>query len=463
MAEQQTHLNPMSGFILSEGAKLTDYDRTVIYALYQPILGPDATILLTTFWNLLTDEPMLSERMLHTELMNIVNLAPQAILAARGRLEALNLMQTWHNNDALGEYFIYELHAPLLPQQFFMDDLMSVLLLNAVGPKYYQSLQQRFKLRQLATINGDDISQKITDIFTINSETFKTVSKLTIMPDQRNQRAELEESDLINEASKSFDFELLFDALSNTGIRRDALMMKRNLFYSLHQTFGINELSLSQVIRQTMTFDTQEINDEQLKQKVVDMFANAKTGVSKEKSLAVTKVNPKPSVIKEPKNKAVAQFLSDARELKPLEFLQSIKVQRNGYPTSNEIKTITDVVEKNVLPLQVINSLIFYVLMSLGRDNINRAYFNSIANTLSQNRLTDAYQALKFLANYQREKEKKQTKPFSGNGVYKKVESKPVYKQPQPQTVSKAQVEATKERLARLKESRLNQADQQGE
>lgn len=457
MTEQKLQIDPMSGFIISENARLTNYDQEIINALYQPILGPEATILLTTLWNLLVDQPMLSQRILHIDLINIVNLAPQTILAAREKLEALNLLRTWHNNDTLGEYYIYELHAPLLPQNFFTDELMSVLLLTAVGPKYYQTLQQKFQLRQLVNIDGTDISKKITDVFTINSEAFKIVNTLEKLPTQRFESAQPVIEDIVVQAQQEFDMGLLFDSISNTGITKATLNQNRNLFYTLHQMFGIDELTLDQVIRQTMTFDTHEIDTNQLKQKVIELYAqkNYQTDVAVNTKSADLAANPPTKV---PKNKVLAKFLADTRELKPLEFLESVKVQNNGYVTPNEIKTITDVVGKNVLTIEVINSLIFYILTTLGRENINRAYFNSIANTLSQNRVTDAYEALKFLANYQRkkEKDKKQSSSFNGNKAYRKVETKPTYQQ-QTSKVSTKDLNATKARLAKLKENRANQ------
>lgn len=466
MAELIQQLNPMSGFIVSEGAKLTDYDQAIITALYQPIIGPDATVLLSTLWNLLVDQPMISERMRHLDLLNIVNLSPQAVVVARGRLEALNLMQTWHNTDTLGEYYIYEMHAPLLPQQFFMDELMSVLLLTAVGPNYYQSLQARFQLRQLSQINGTDISQKITDVFNINSEAFKTVKQVAVPEKQRNQRAKLELDSVINVNPATFDFDLLFDSLANTGITQANLATKRNLCYTLHQTFGINELELAQVIRQTMTFDTNEIDSEQLKQRVVAMYANP-NGSSKELgtetkteiSVSEQSGDPEAEAYKHLKPQ-VKVAVRDMKELKPLEMLQSIKTKNNGYPASNEIKTVTDVVATNVIPIEVVNSLIFYVLVTLKHDNLNRMFFNSIANTLGRNHITGAIAALRFLSEYKRKKDEKGTNSFN-KSARKKIESPLSYKKPQTPTVSAADLAATKERIAQLKAKRIQQQGDQ--
>ncbi|CAH0417257.1 DnaD domain protein [Periweissella fabaria] len=463
MTDLKQQLNPMSGFILSEGAKLTDYDQSIITALYQPIIGPDALVLLNTFWNLIDQQPLISERILHTTLMNIVNLSPQAIVASRGRLEAVNLMQTWHNTDTLGEYYVYELHAPLQPQQFFTDELMSVLLLSAVESSYYQKLQQRFQLRQLRQIDGDNISQKITDVFNVSSDAFQKVASLTPKSSQRQNKATIAYDEIVAENAADFDFELLVDSLQNTGINRQTLELKRNMLFALHQTVGINELELSKYIRKTMTFDTFEINDDLLKQQVIDAYRPrnkqmapkvADTSATLNTKVADNEVTTLPV--------AVQTVLRNAAELKPREFLQSVKEEKNGFPTANEVKTITDVIEANVLPLEVVNILIFYVLITLGRDNINRAYFNSIANTLSQNHISDALNALKFLGKFQREQQTKVTKKYATGRSSKKVETKPTYaKEPTPE-VSASELAATKASLERLKQSRLQQDKAQG-
>lgn len=456
MTDLNHQLNPMSGFILSEGAKLTDYDQSIITALYQPIIGPDAIVLLNTFWNLIEEQPRISERILHTTLMNIVNLAPQAIVAARGRLEAVNLMQTWHNTDTLGEYYVYELHAPLQPQQFFTDELMSVLLLSAVESSYYQKLQQRFQLRQLVQIDGDNISQKITDVFNVSSEAFQKVASLTPTPTQRQVTATIAYDEIGANNSTTFDFELIVDSLQNTGINRQTLELKRNMLFALHQTVGINELELSKYIRKTMTFDTFEINDDLLKQQVIDAY-RPRPKQAKE----ATKTAATPTTAKVDENElatlpvAVQTVLRNAQELNPREFLQSVKEEKNGFPTANEVKTITDVIEANVLPLEVVNILIFYVLITLGRDNINRAYFNSIANTLSQNHVADALNALKFLGKFQREQQNKVTKKYATGRSSKKVETKPTYATTPAPTVTANELAATQASLERLKQSRI--------
>ncbi|CAH0418511.1 DnaD domain protein [Periweissella ghanensis] len=456
MTDLNHQLNPMSGFILSEGAKLTDYDQSIITALYQPIIGPDAMVLLNTFWNLIEEQPRISERILHTTLMNIVNLAPQAIVAARGRLEAVNLMQTWHNTDTLGEYYVYELHAPLQPQQFFTDELMSVLLLSAVESSYYQKLQQRFQLRQLVQIDGDNISQKITDVFNVSSEAFQKVASLTPTPTQRQVTAKIAYDEIGANNSATFDFELIVDSLQNTGINRQTLELKRNMLFALHQTVGINELELSKYIRKTMTFDTFEINDDLLKQQVIDAY-RPRPKQAKE----ATKIAATPTTAKVDENElatlpvAVQTVLRNAQELNPREFLQSVKEEKNGFPTANEVKTITDVIEANVLPLEVVNILIFYVLITLGRDNINRAYFNSIANTLSQNHVADALNALKFLGKFQREQQNKVTKKYATGRSSKKVETKPTYATTPAPTVTANELAATQASLERLKQSRI--------
>lgn len=304
------------------------------------------------------------------------------------------------------------------------------------------------------------------DVFTINPETFKNVDKLKVDNVQRNINAKIDLKDVFENSSATFDFELLVDLLASVGIKREYLEEKRNLFYTLHQTFGIDELALSQIIKKTISFDTKELNDEQLKLNVIRFYGNSnskniiqdtKDNMDQTNDAEVSKtVNSAGKNIK--MTPELKQLLNVTKELSPEEFLKNIKDQKDGFISNNEIKTILDVVELNLLPIEVINTLTFYILIYLNQANISRSFFNNIANNLSQNHVKDSLSAITFLANYKRkEKSKNTSKNYAKQE--KKVETKPIYKQPTTRPMQDSDVQSLKEKMEQLKSSRLNQSD----
>ncbi|QBO35573.1 hypothetical protein EQG49_03420 [Periweissella cryptocerci] len=463
MSGEARQLNPMSGFILSEAAYLSDFDRQVLTYLYQPIIGPNAMALFNTFWTLLDEQPRLANRRRHSDLMNLVSLSPQAIVEARGRLEAVDLIHTWHNSDALGEFYVYEMHAPLLPDQFFSDELMSVLLIDAVGSQAYKTLQAKFRLRRLLDFKGEDISQSMLDVFHLSSAAFNQAADLMDENVSRQVSAQTNQAIFSDTTDSHFDFELLLDTLQSTGLTAAQLAPYRNLIISENMVYGVNELALANIIRQTMNFDTHEINELALKQAVSDMYKTQRQTTAKAE---VEQVPATPSEKTEtPTTTAlpatVQKIVQEAKDLSPVEFLNSIKTARHGFVTANEEKTITDLVEHNVLPMEVINILTYYVLVGMKNDNLTRTYYNSIANSLGQHKIMTAEAALADIAKFNEERAAK-SKSRANNGNYRrtprKVETTPTYEKTAEQQKTPAEIAAQKAaaeaRMERLRASR---------
>lgn len=448
-------VNPMSGFIISEATWLTNLDTQLFTTLYQPIVGPKALALLNTLWELIDEQPMLSKRWLHNELMSMVNLGPTELIQARQKLEAVGLIDTWHNIDSLGEYYVYQLNAPLQPADFFNDELMSALLLDSVGQQLYQRFREKFKLRKLENFSGENITKKVTDIFNPSRQAFKDIEKLAYPPLETATSKNNQDLSLAND--KSFDFELLFDSVKSIGISYEELDKHRNAFYIQHELYQINELNLADYIRQTYQLDTKKINIEKIKFKISEDY-QIKQQLFLQKAKPKNEVKPL-SNSDEHQDYNAKNLIKIAQQLNPLDFLQSIKHKKNGFVTSNEQQTITQLVEFNLLPAEVINILIFYILIGLKKDNITRAYFNSLANTLSQHRVESASAAITEL---KQNRNKRQTETNRYNRPVKKVEKKPVYKvnNMNDGQLSDHDLAATQAKLAKLKSSRLTKKDE---
>lgn len=467
MSGELRQLNPMSGFILSEAAYLSDYDRQILTFLYQPIVGPNAMALFNTFWSLLDEQPRLAKRRVHSDLMNLVSLNPHAIVAARARLEAVDLIHTWHNSDALGEFYVYEMHAPLLPDQFFSDELMSVLLIDAVGSQAYQSLQAKFRLRRLLDFKGEDVSQSMLDVFHLNSTTFDQAAQLMDKTTPRQVSAKNNQA-IFSENNSSFDFDLMLDSLQSTGLTAEQLAPYRNLIVSENMVYGVNELTLANIIRQVMNFDTHEINELALKQAVSDMYKTQRQATTAQ-APAQTASEPeqKADAPTKPLPAAVQKIVQEAKDLSPVEFINSIKAARHGFVMANEEKTLTDLVAQNVLPMEVINILTYYVLVGMDNDNLSRTYFNTVANSLGQHNVTTAEGALADIAKFMEERAAKTKARATNNGGYRratrKVETKPTYDKPAGQEKTPAEIADKKakaaERLERLRATRTQNND----
>lgn len=107
-----TALLPADTFVVINKTTLNDYDKKLIFNLYQPIVGAIAVNLYLSLWSYLDKEEIFSLEWSHHHLMTNTQLGLDYIVAAREKLEGIGLMKTYYKKGTVNNY-IYELYAPL--------------------------------------------------------------------------------------------------------------------------------------------------------------------------------------------------------------------------------------------------------------------------------------------------------------------------------------------------------------
>lgn len=125
----------------SVDGQIQQVDLRSLLLLYQPILGKKAILFymtcLSETTNLLTQEP-------HKRLSILLNMSMDELEEARKLCEEFLLMKTFvREQGELNQYF-YQCKPPLVPTDFFKNDLYSRLLLKAVGQTQYQCTLSMF-------------------------------------------------------------------------------------------------------------------------------------------------------------------------------------------------------------------------------------------------------------------------------------------------------------------------------
>lgn len=82
------------------------------------------------------------------------------------------IRSTWtiediRSKDELGQVFIYELQAPLSAEDFFKDDLLSMLLADSLGQIQYDELKQEFVKPAFTYANAKEVTKSLLDVFTV--------------------------------------------------------------------------------------------------------------------------------------------------------------------------------------------------------------------------------------------------------------------------------------------------------
>ena len=143
---------------------VSNVDKDVLVELYQPIIGANATILYLT---LLKQKRNEDDEIAYAaqDLMNLMQLDPNAVLSARHFLEAVGLMRSYMKQSDVGRYFVYVLYAPKSPKDFFDDVLFKGLLIQSIGEKQAKKLAFNYKVNLVVEEDFKEISVSFVDVF----------------------------------------------------------------------------------------------------------------------------------------------------------------------------------------------------------------------------------------------------------------------------------------------------------
>ena len=138
------NLLPADKYLVVNKTILTEYDKKIIIAFYEPIMGAIPTSLYFSLWNDLDQNELFSPKLNHHHLMSVLKCDLKAIKKARESLEALGLLKTFVKSGDVNEY-IYELFSPLSPSEFFSHPLLNIILYSNVGFEEYDRLKTLYQ------------------------------------------------------------------------------------------------------------------------------------------------------------------------------------------------------------------------------------------------------------------------------------------------------------------------------
>jgi len=137
------NLSPKDGYIVRQTALLSDVDQRILTSLYQPLIGASAFSLYMILKEEVRYAMSVSEEKLLSELLSVLDIGIADFYQARIRLEAVGLLHTYKKKSK-EHIYLYELHPPLSANNFFADDVFSLLLLERLGEKTFQTLRSKF-------------------------------------------------------------------------------------------------------------------------------------------------------------------------------------------------------------------------------------------------------------------------------------------------------------------------------
>ncbi len=263
LVDYNSSLSPQTGFLVCLSNRFSTFSADVLVNLYQPILGSQAFGLFYALKSNLSKHPVISNRTAHSHLLTRLNIDVKQLYQARIRLEALGLVRSFETSDQLGDVVVYELQPTLTPQQFIDDDLLSVLLLEAIGEQSFADLVNDSIAYQYDTVSLQAVTKNFFDSYHINQ------NDVTKLPDTiRESRQKFEVSNANEHGSlikSDFDFKLLLQLLSSQPIDTKDLTANRQLIENEHLIYGIDEPQMARLIMQATSLTNNQLDKKQLK------------------------------------------------------------------------------------------------------------------------------------------------------------------------------------------------------
>ena len=145
---------------------LTEFDRDVLNRLYLPIIGRDSLNLYNYFYSMLEVGLKQSSAILHEELLNNLEIDINKFIDSRSILEAIGLMDTYLLND----HYFYVIKKVLSAYEFFNDDTLPIILLQAVGKDKYEMLNMDFLLLGHDLSQAIKVSKSFDEVFKLEEE-----------------------------------------------------------------------------------------------------------------------------------------------------------------------------------------------------------------------------------------------------------------------------------------------------
>ncbi len=367
---------------------LTDFDRRIITALYEPIIGPISASLYFTLWHDLETHELISCELNHHHLLTILKCDLNIIKSARESLEAIGLLKSYVKKDSVNNY-IYELYSPLMPNEFFTHPVLNIVLYKNVGREEYEKLKLVYQKVRTDLRNYEEVTKTLDEVFesSIASETTDLRSKAS---------SNIKINNIV-------DFDLLLSSMPKDIINEKAFTKKiKELINYLAFIYDLDTLKMSEIIRGVLNkFGMIDKNELRISTRKVYQFKN--------NTLPTLVYRSTPEYLKTPsgdmsmKGKIIAYFENTS----PYDFLRG---KNHGVkPAVSELKIVEKLLIEYEMTAGVVNVLLDYVLKK-NNNKLIMGYVETIASQWKRAELKNAKEAMIYAENEHKKMSKRVVK-----------------------------------------------------
>ncbi|WP_066063600.1 replication initiation and membrane attachment family protein [Neobacillus soli] len=398
MAQHWQEILPIDRYTVAANGLLHEYDRKVLTFLYQPLIGSTCFSLYMTLWAELEENRLWSESSTHHLLMNLLEMNLKDIYNARLKLEGIGLLKAYVKTDEGERSFIYELHPPLNPEQFFLDGMLNIYLYRKIGKNHFARLKRFFSDKKKPVENEYlEVTRAFQDVFASAApgslQYLQDVSK-DIDPDGNQQFIGRNEINPVQIDTNMFDFELLAAGLNESLVPQKALTPKvKNIISNLAFLYNINPIEMKNFILGAIN-PNDEIDIEELRKGARDwyQFANydqLPSLINRTQPAALQVQLSEPTT---PEEKLIRSYETTSPLTVFKEFSGGVE------PSEANLKVLEEVMIKYKLPPGVVNVLIDVALRK-SEMKFNKAFVESIASYWARAKVKTVKEAMALAKN----------------------------------------------------------------
>jgi replication initiation and membrane attachment protein len=401
MAQHWQELIPIDRYIVAANGLLHEYDRKVLTFLYQPLIGSTCFSLYMTLWAELEENRLWSESSTHHLLMNLLGMNLKDIYEARLKLEGIGLLKTLVKTEDGERSFIYELHPPLNPEQFFLDGMLNIYLYRKIGKNHFSRLK-RFFSDEPKPVEKEflDVTKSFQDVF--ESATPGRLQYLQDISGQIETNANQQfigrhESNTVQIDPNTFDFDLLTAGLNESLVPKKSLTPKvREVISNLAFLYTIDPIQMKNIILGAIN-EVSEIDIEELRKAARDWYQYVNLD---QLPNLIERTQPITNQVQlaEPKTQEekLVRYLETTSPLNVLKDLSG-----GGEPSKSDIQIIEEVMFKQKLMPGVINVLIQFVMLKTDMK-LTKGYIEKIAGHWARKQIKTVKDAMELAKNEHR-------------------------------------------------------------
>lgn len=446
-------INPLQPFLVKHQYSLAPLQMQSLMQLYQPIVGSSAISLYLTLMNQPLETANQSQRILHAQLIQIMNVGIKACDEGRQRLEAVGLLRTYRDRTSHTDWryqtLLYELQQPLDIAQFLNNPLLSTTLYKQIGDQNYYQLLRMWQIDSIDDEQYTEITANFEDVFYYIKRDADEEIQESIQGRQFKQQAS--DSEVVA-TQEHFEYAKFLRYIMAEGVEHTQLTQAlKEQVLSTSQVYELNEVQMTQIVLLAINDVTDQIQLDKLKD-----IADKKTFFA-QKRQETTYVPPtdgqQPEAVTQeaPSEQKMFPYEYTEAELKARHaalnekfpqfskqdvhmlvlceqmpndtFLERTKQAKNGFATDSEQFYVRDLTSKTSLAPEIINFLVYYLLVIENKASVYKGDLQRTASEWQQHNIQSTGQALEFVrqkAMNQEIKQAKQTRNQSAGAYQRK-------------------------------------------